>query len=153
MGSRGQSSASSSNTAIESLSDTQIQSRIKQAKSKMETLGATMEKYANVSIGYLNNVPGATKSEHEKYVNARDEYQKISYQRNLLETEMAKRVQAKAPASTEHVFVNSFGEATKRYITSTTYERAQKRLDREIQSRLEGRLRDLPPVVYKNRRG
>ncbi len=38
-------------------------------------------------------------------------------------------------------FVNGFGEATKRYITSAAYERAQRRQDREIFQRLNNRQR------------
>lgn len=37
-----------------------------------------------------------------------------------------------------HTFVNGFGEATHRYITNPTYERAMKRNDKEIQNRMKG---------------
>ena len=30
-----------------------------------------------------------------------------------------------------HTFVNGFGEATHRYVTNTTYEKARKRLERQ----------------------
>lgn len=36
-------------------------------------------------------------------------------------------------------FVNAYGEATTRYVTSGTYERALKRTQKEIESRLKGR--------------
>lgn len=39
---------------------------------------------------------------------------------------------AKYQHDNKKTFVNSFGEATKREITTATYERQQKRLDREI---------------------
>lgn len=49
---------------------------------------------------------------------------------------------AKTPESVpvrERPFVNSFGEATTRYVTTTTYERQQRRLHREIRNRLARR--------------
>lgn len=51
-------------------------------------------------------------------------------EREILEKKVGK------PKQTRRTFVNSFGEATKRYITSGTYERAQERQDREIFVRL-----------------
>ena len=51
--------------------------------------------------------------------------------------EMAKT--RKKPNSTRKTFVNGFGEATRREITSSTYERAQKRLQKEIEKRFEKR--------------
>lgn len=31
-----------------------------------------------------------------------------------------------------HTFVNGFGEATSRYVTTTTYERARKRAEKDV---------------------
>ena len=37
---------------------------------------------------------------------------------------------------TTETFVNNFGEATTRYVTSTTYEKAQKRLEKQVLNNL-----------------
>ena len=50
----------------------------------------------------------------------------------------AREYNEKHPQSSHHTFVNGFGEATHRYITTSTYERAMKRNDREIQARMKG---------------
>lgn len=54
-----------------------------------------------------------------------------------LQEERAELRRKKEP--TPRTFVNNFGEATKREITSASYERAQKRLDKQIWGRFKGR--------------
>lgn len=50
------------------------------------------------------------------------------------------KIKSKSPAQApKKTFVNSFGEATKREITSSSYKRAQARLNREIDNRFKGR--------------
>ena len=53
----------------------------------------------------------------------------------LVEREISEKKVGK-PKQVRRTFVNSFGEATERYVTSGTYERAQKRQDKEIFARL-----------------
>lgn len=43
----------------------------------------------------------------------------------------------KIQSETKKTFVNSFGEATKRNITSTTYDNNQKRLSKEVMIRIK----------------
>ena len=68
-----------------------------------------------------------------------DVQREMNTKRNALNKaldEMASR--AKRQTSKERkTFVNGFGEATRREITTGTYERAQKRLQKEIFRRLE----------------
>ena len=53
----------------------------------------------------------------------------------------ARSKQAKSEPAEKKTFVNGYGEATSREITSTTYERAQKRLMKSVEGWLTGRRR------------
>ena len=50
----------------------------------------------------------------------------------------ARSKQAKSEPAEKKTFVNGYGEATHREITSTTYERAQKRLTKSVEGWLTG---------------
>lgn len=58
-------------------------------------------------------------------------YNQLRDRLSALEDEQIRRRRASQPV-TQRTFVNSYGEATHRNITSLSYERAQRRLDREI---------------------
>lgn len=49
--------------------------------------------------------------------------------------------QAKSEPAEKKTFVNGYGEATHRYITTTTYERAQKRAMKSVEGWLSGKRR------------
>lgn len=51
----------------------------------------------------------------------------------------ARSKQAKSEPAEKKIFVNGYGEATHREITSSTYERAQKRLMKSVEGWLSGR--------------
>ena len=53
----------------------------------------------------------------------------------------ARSKQAKSEPAEKKTFVNGYGEATSREITSSTYERAQKRLTKSVEGWLSGRRR------------
>lgn len=53
----------------------------------------------------------------------------------------ARSKQAKSEAAEKKTFVNGYGEATHRYITTSTYERAQKRAMKSVDGWLSGRRR------------
>ena len=53
----------------------------------------------------------------------------------------ARSKQAKSEPVEKKTFVNGYGEATHREITSSTYERAQKRLTKSVEGWLSGRRR------------
>ena len=67
---------------------------------------------------------------------------KLRRMKTNIETARAKQREAQREAlskiKTKKPFINAFGEATKRYVTSTTYERAQKRSDKEIMKFIGG---------------
>lgn len=58
-------------------------------------------------------------------------FNELRDRKSTLEDERAKRKRGSQSSATK-VFVNSYGEATRRYITNPTYERAQKRLERDV---------------------
>ena len=67
---------------------------------------------------------------------------KLRRMKTNIETARAKQREAQREAlekiKTKKPFINGFGEATKRYVTSTTYEMAQKRSDKEIMKFIGG---------------
>ena len=67
---------------------------------------------------------------------------KLRRMKTNIETARAKQREAQREAlskiKTKKPFINAFGEATKRYVTSTTYERAEKRNSEEIMKFIGG---------------
>ena len=67
---------------------------------------------------------------------------KLRRMKTNIETARAKQREAQREAlskiKTKKPFINGFGEATKRYVTNTTYENAQKRNDKEIMKFIGG---------------
>lgn len=123
------------------MSDRQISARIAQIDAELSPLGETMERLGSASSLYLQGAPWATKADHEQYVSARDRYQSLKSERDGLVMEQSRRNVIAArenPPKRTKTFVNSFGEATSRYVTSAAYERAMKRNEKEIQSRMKG---------------
>ncbi len=123
------------------MSDQQISDRIAQIDKEAEPIVETMYRFGGLSSSYLNGAPWATKADHETYVAARDKWQKLQYERGELVSEKSRRsvIEArKNPPKRTKTFVNGFGEATSRYVTSAAYERAMKRNEKEIQSRMKG---------------
>ena len=55
----------------------------------------------------------------------------------------ARSKQAKSEPAEKKTFINGFGEATDRYVTSTTYERIQARQSREIFRRLNNKYKNI----------
>lgn len=109
-----------------SLTDEQIEQRMKE-------LDAIMQENAYDAVNYVMKVPGTRKEARAIYDRASDQYNILreeKFNRDLarIEAQHKKEEQSKPPKT----FVNSFGEATHKYITSSTYERAQKRLEKQI---------------------
>lgn len=103
---------------------------LKTIDSRMEKLADTMGKTAAGHTGYLQGIPSGSASDHRRYVAAQREYQRLQYERGLVLDEVAKKNRVNNSAG--KTFVNSFGEATTRDITSPTYERAQRRTKRNV---------------------
>lgn len=119
---------------IAKMSDRQLDSQLKSVNARMEKVSDVMLKTASGHTGYLQGTPFGNKADHEAYVKASKEYGSLRDQRNAILGEQARRAHERAMAQPlkAKTFVNSFGEATTRYITSASYERAQKRLDKDV---------------------
>lgn len=128
MGGRGASSQSSkaSRGGVSSLTDRQLTSEISR-------LGKVMEETAQSHVAYMQR-RGGSKADSDRYRKAQASYSE-------LQNESMRRLQSKAArnaaASTAkpkpaRTFVNGFGEATSRYVTTTTYERARKRAEKDV---------------------
>lgn len=92
-----------------------------------------MEETAQEHVAYLQRL-GGSKADTVRHRKAAARY-------SALMNESMRRLQSKparnAVASTAkpkpaHTFVNGFGEATTRYITSGTYEHARKRAEKDV---------------------
>ena len=127
MGGRGSSSASRKSSKARGKS---AESSLKIIDSRMEKLADTMVKTAAGHTGYLQGAPNGSASDHSRYVAAQREYQRLQAERGRVIDETAKKKQGRGSAG--KTFVNSFGEATTREITSPTYERAQRRMKRDV---------------------
>lgn len=119
---------------VAKMSDRQLDSQLKSVNANMEKVSDVMLKTANGHTGYLQGTPFGNKADHEAYVKALKEYGSLREQRNAILSEQARRTHERAMTQPlkAKTFVNSFGLATTRYITSASYERAQKRLDKDI---------------------
>lgn len=135
MGGRGASSKSSKTirVGVSSLTDRQLTSEI-------DRLGRVMEETAQSHVAYLQG-RGGSRADSDRYRKAQARYSE-------LQNESMRRLQAKAArkAATSatkpkptHAFVNGFGEATSRYVTTGTYERALKRTEKEVRGVLGSR--------------
>lgn len=133
MGGRGSSSASVKSSKARGKS---AESSLKSIDSRMEKLEDTMSKTASGHTSFLQGSPNGSASDHRRYVAAQKEYQHLQAERGRILDEMAKKKQASSSAG--KTFVNSFGEATTREITSASYKRWLKRNEREIMSRMKG---------------
>ena len=113
--------------------------------------GARAKKSSN-SIADLEKQIGQIKSQLATMVQKHGalglpkKYYDLQKQRQSLEGILRKAGAKNAAAKKKEVqptskrtFVNGFGEATTREITSASYKRAQARLDKEIESRMRGR--------------
>lgn len=68
--------------------------------------------------------------EREEYYKYREKYTNLNNEYNNKLNELSKK--NKEENKTSKTFVNSYGEATKREITSSTYKRNQKRIEKQI---------------------
>lgn len=131
---RKMSASSVSGGHVAKMSDGQLDSQLKSVNANMEKVSDVMLKTADGHTGYLQGSPFGNKADHEAYVKAFKEYGLLREQRDAILSEQARRNHERAMAQPlkAKTFVNSFGEATTRYITSASYERAQKRMDKDV---------------------
>ena len=127
MGGRGSSSAGAKSSKARGKS---AQQSLKGIDSRMAKLADTMSETAAGHTGYLQGAPTGSASDHRRYTAAQREYQRLQAERGRVLDELAKKKQVSNPAG--KTFVNSFGEATTREITTPTYERARRRMNRNV---------------------
>ena len=65
-------------------------------------------------------------------------HEKLNKMKKTIEDAKAKQREEQRKAEAKKPFVNSFGEATKRTITNATYEKAQKKLSKQIMKYIGG---------------
>ena len=105
------------------------QDDIKAMQQKFDQLGQKMSEMAQYAT------PGSNydDSKASKYYELKRQHNDLRSKINAKKDEEAKKRPKSKP---EHrTFINGYGEATRRDITSATYERAQRRLNREIDRR------------------
>lgn len=119
---------------VAKMSDKQLDSQLKSVNANMEKVSDVMLKTADGHTGYLQGMPFGNKSDHEAYVKASKEYGSLRERRDAILDEQARRTHERAMARhlEPRTFVNSFGEATTRDITTAGYEQAKKRQQRAV---------------------
>lgn len=110
---------------------------LKTIDSRMEKLADTMAKTAVGHVAYLQGAPNGSASDHNRYAAAHREYQRLQGERGraidkMIEEKRSSAKKKQASGSAGKTFVNSFGEATTREITSPAYKRAQRRNKRDV---------------------
>lgn len=106
---------------------TDITSAIKQQQSVVDSLGQQLKKIARQNPIAALGMPEEYYKVLRQYQQAKKTLNELMNKRSKIENE--KRVSS--PTSKKK-FINSFGEATERKITSSAYERAMKRQEKEI---------------------
>lgn len=119
---------------VAKMSDRQLDSQLKSVKANMEKVSDVMLKTADGHTGYLQGTPFGNKADHEAYVKASKEYGSLRERRDAILGEQARRIHERTAAEPlkPRTFVNSYGEATKRSITTSGYEQAQKRQQKAV---------------------
>lgn len=109
--------------------------RIKRLDKEMKSVSERMMSYSSDATGYPNKVPGASKDGYQAYHRYLRVYQRQKATRDaeiearsILKHALAEHDRAKASKT----FVNSYGEATKRNITTSGYEQVQKRQQKAV---------------------
>ncbi len=129
----------SAGTPPEDMTDSQLANEIDSRRRRIGEMGDRLVELAqridearmSPREGRRERVDGAQRRHNE----AKETYDRLRDELAALEDERAHRRQAnERPAN--RTFVNSYGEATTRYITSQSYESAQRRLNREMESRM-----------------
>lgn len=111
----------------------------RQLTSEIDRLGKVMEETAQSHVAYLQE-RGGSKADSDRYRAAQSRRtQLVNEQMRRLQAGVARKTAAGAVnPKPVHTFVNGFGEATRRYITNDTYDRAQRRLEKEVKGFLGG---------------
>lgn len=132
MGGRGASSGASGGArSLNKALDT-AEAKVKSLQSKERKLGSKMAEYAEYALPSYTGKDKQAKS--AKYYKYKNEFNAVRRERNDMQNKISqtKREAQENEAKAKKKFVNSFGEATKRNITNATYEKAQRKLAKDI---------------------
>lgn len=113
-------------------------SREQQLSTKIKKISDKIKKLQDESMQVLNSRENSWDPYPQRYHELSREVRSLMNKRSDLQYKREEERRKNEPV-TPRTFVNSFGEATKREITSASYERAQRRLDKQIWSRFKGR--------------
>lgn len=151
MGGRGASSGSTAqgggaskiaSTTPQKLTDSQLDKAISHTDSQMKRASSKLDELSDrVTDARMSPRQGRTERVNKamaEYNEGSKLFNDLRDRKSALEDEKAKRRKKKQP-QTSRTFVNSYGEATRRNITNQTYERAQRRLERDVARFLGGK--------------
>lgn len=139
MGGRGSSSFGAgprreSGAPVGKMTDRQLSVAASSLEREIADAESVLARTSNGHVGYLQGTPWGSKRDHDEYVAAYERlHGQLMPRRDEVVSEMARR-SAGSSASARGTFVNSYGEATTRNITSQSYEAAQRRLRRDVDS-------------------
>ena len=144
MGGRGASSGSTAqgggaskiaSTTPQKLTDSQLDKAISHTDSQMKRASSKLDELSDrVTDARMSPRQGRTERVNKamaEYNEGSKIFNELRDRKSALENEKAKRKRGNQ-SSARKTFVNSYGEATRRNITNQTYERAQKRLERDV---------------------
>lgn len=105
----------------------------RQLASEIDRLGKVMGETAQAHVAYLQR-RGGSKADSDRYRKAQARYSELQNEsmRRLQANAARKSATSAAKPKPAHTFVNGFGEATSRYVTTGTYERARKRAEKAV---------------------
>lgn len=132
MGGRGGYSMTGALSASASgMTDAQIDEVLSSLRAQRDLVGGTLEGLAHDKdvADRRGDWDGPART---RYYDALSKYQALRDRVWELEDEQRARTPRASRPKESRTFVNSYGEATTRYVTSPTYERAQRRLRRAV---------------------
>lgn len=104
-----------------------LDAQARSLKARMDALQGTMKEYAQFT---MQGGSGYDVKKAEKYYSTQKKFNATRVQYNKVLNKQAE--QRRKATSQQKAFVNSYGEATKREITNTTYKRAMKRQEKAV---------------------
>lgn len=119
---------------VAKMSDRQLDSQLQSVNADIEKASDVMRKTSYGHTGYIQGTPWGSRAEHEAYVEAFDTHRSLMARRGAILDEQARRNHERSAAESlkPRTFVNSYGEATKRSITTSGYEQVQKRQQKAV---------------------
>ena len=113
---------------LEKICQMAVGSEIESIDQEMELLSKEMERLISECQPFVGSRPMP-----EEYYGVQKKFNELRQRKNdLLDRLADQKRKAGMAAAESRVFVNSDGEATKRYITTSTYERAQRRAQKAV---------------------